>query len=440
MKLFPRRRLRPHLTPTEQAYFHCVSHVVDRRFLFAHAEKDTFLQLMRRYERFCKVQVVGYCIMDNHFHILVRVPARPGNRPPLAELMAHVQSTLGQTISKQYQERIDFWQCQHQIGLQREGLQPHQEWPVSALDPILGEGVDLVAKALAELDKVAEDIWRRLYDVSQFLFSLKQQFSHWYNKKVDRVGTLWEERFRATIVQPGPAVLELAAYLDLNPVRAGIVSDAKQYPWCQYSAASKGDELALQAVAWLSTLAGLPVRQTTNLQPGASSGPAGSVPSHSALRNFVQFLIRRGMVAAEGNVAFEYPEPDTATAPISDPIPNASYVDGPVPCFTRGLAVGEPPFLEKLMADHRDQFGPSRSTAARPIRIRLRSSVTYASQHGLVNPVPHQQTLQRRPSLKVLRDIRDREEVEIVQQTLEKSRSTEEKTLAFTKDKDNDVK
>ena len=79
------------------AYYHCVSRVVNREFVLGAVEKEQFRALMRVYERLCGLRVVGYCIMSNHFHILVEVPRRPaaGELPGDAELVARVRECLG---------------------------------------------------------------------------------------------------------------------------------------------------------------------------------------------------------------------------------------------------------------------------------------------------------------------------------------------------------
>ena len=55
-------------------YHHAISRIVDRRFIFGQIESEEFLRLMREYEAFCGVRVLTFCIMSNHFHILVEVP------------------------------------------------------------------------------------------------------------------------------------------------------------------------------------------------------------------------------------------------------------------------------------------------------------------------------------------------------------------------------
>ena len=50
---------------------------MDRRFILQDEERERFTRLMRAYESFCQVRVVTYCVMSNHFHILVEVKPRP---------------------------------------------------------------------------------------------------------------------------------------------------------------------------------------------------------------------------------------------------------------------------------------------------------------------------------------------------------------------------
>ena len=74
------------------AYYHCVSRVVNRAFVLGDEEKGHFVRLMRRWESFCGVQVVTYCIMSNHFHVLVGVPARPSQLLSPEELFRKLEA------------------------------------------------------------------------------------------------------------------------------------------------------------------------------------------------------------------------------------------------------------------------------------------------------------------------------------------------------------
>jgi hypothetical protein len=78
--------------------------------------------------------------------------------------------------------------------------------------------------------------------------TLKQRFTQWYNGKNRRKGTLWEDRFRSVAVEIqdlatlGAAARIVSAYIDLNPVRAGMVEDPAEYPWCGYARALVGEK------------------------------------------------------------------------------------------------------------------------------------------------------------------------------------------------------
>ena len=59
------------------AAYHVTSRVVHRQFLFADEEKEQFRMLMRMVERFSGCRVLSYCLMTNHFHLLLEVPPSP---------------------------------------------------------------------------------------------------------------------------------------------------------------------------------------------------------------------------------------------------------------------------------------------------------------------------------------------------------------------------
>ena len=56
------------------SYYHCISRVVDRQYIFQEEEKELFVGIMRKLEAFLGMRVVTYCIMSNHFHLLVEEP------------------------------------------------------------------------------------------------------------------------------------------------------------------------------------------------------------------------------------------------------------------------------------------------------------------------------------------------------------------------------
>ena len=100
--------------------------------------------------------------------------------------------------------------------------------------------IALMAQELAAGGEAAEAIRQRLLvrmgDISQYMKALKQRFSVWYNRSHQRAGTLWNERFKSVLVEGrGNPLQTMAAYIDLNPVRAGLVQDPKDYRFCGYA-------------------------------------------------------------------------------------------------------------------------------------------------------------------------------------------------------------
>lgn len=70
--------------------------------------------------------------------------------------------------------------------------------------------------------------------VSQMMQAMGRKYVYSFNKKYRRSGTLWEGRFKSCLVQTERYLLELYKYIELNPVRAGIVAAPGEYRWSSY--------------------------------------------------------------------------------------------------------------------------------------------------------------------------------------------------------------
>jgi hypothetical protein len=118
----------------------------------------------------------------------------------------------------------------------------HQEATVEGMERTLSEGGK-------EAERVRSKLLTRMSDVSEFMKAVKQRFSVWYNRSHNRYGTLWAERFKSVLVEGrGNPLQTMAAYIDLNPVRAGIVEDPKDYRFCGYAEAVAGAKLAKEGL------------------------------------------------------------------------------------------------------------------------------------------------------------------------------------------------
>lgn len=67
--------------------------------------------------------------------------------------------------------------------------------------------------------------------IARMMQCLGRNYAGSINKRYGRTGTLWEKRYRANLVETETYLLEVYRYIDLNPVRAGLVNDAKDYRW-----------------------------------------------------------------------------------------------------------------------------------------------------------------------------------------------------------------
>jgi REP element-mobilizing transposase RayT len=262
---------------SQVGFFHCLSRVVDRRFIFGDPEKETFRRILRQCEAFYGLNVLTYCLMSNHFHVLVEVP----EPRELSE-----EETLSRIAA--------LYPAKFVAGLRND------------LEAFRKAGLEYSAQTLLA------SFTSRMWNLSNFMKSLKQRFSSFYNRGHERTGTLWEERFRSVIVEgEDRALLTMALYIDLNPVRAGLVTDPADYRFCGYAEAMGGGSAARAGlgalISWksgrwrdiqaeyrrllYSTGEETSVRKGfTREETAAVENQEGQLPAGEALRHRIRYL------------------------------------------------------------------------------------------------------------------------------------------------------
>ena len=119
----------PRIKAEGQSFYHCVSRVVDRQFIFqttghGSPEAERFVLLMRRLEAFSGVRVLTYSLMSNHFHLLCEVPQ--AQELSEAELLDRIQAGYGparrQALGSQSFVESHFYKLKHKLGYQRRRL------------------------------------------------------------------------------------------------------------------------------------------------------------------------------------------------------------------------------------------------------------------------------------------------------------------------------
>lgn len=81
--------------------------------------------------------------------------------------------------------------------------------------------------------------------VSRMMQSLGRSYVRYVNEHYQRSGTLWEGRFKSTLVDTERYFLAVSRYIELNPVRAGMVEHPMNYPWSSYRSNALGESTEL---------------------------------------------------------------------------------------------------------------------------------------------------------------------------------------------------
>ena len=304
-------------------YYHCMSRIIERRHILREREKQRLFSLMRSLAAFGGIEILTYCFMSSHFHILLYVPER--REVSDAELIERLGYILDPGEVRQ-------------IGLELEELRQ--------------QGQDRAAEALKAR------FTYRMFDLSEFFKAFKQRFSQFYNVREDRRGPLWEERYKSLLVEGSEhALLTMAAYIDLNPVRAGLVSDPKDYRYSGYGEAVGGSKDARVGLRHLMQTAG--------------AGRESWGRTQRAYRQQLYVQGRQRGVDPEGRPIRQgfRPEQVKNVLAAGGVLPMHEVLRCRVRYFADGLALGGEAFLEEIFRRYRGQFGRNRASGARPMRF-----------------------------------------------------------------------
>lgn len=202
----------------EDAVFHVVSRMAFGLLNIGDSEKRMFRDMLAKQATFCGVEVLSFCLLDNHFHILVRVPFE-------------TQITDAELV-KRY--KALYSDCDP-----RQGMTPQQL-------------SDLLKQGGTHAKEMRSKLFARMGSISIFMKELKQRFGIWYNRKYENAGTLWSCRFESVLVENTKKTLQmLGAYIELNPVRLKLCKTAQQYAFCTLGEACSGSKTARK---WLSRI------------------------------------------------------------------------------------------------------------------------------------------------------------------------------------------
>jgi putative transposase len=291
--------------------YHCMSKTVNGERLFNHVAREILRRQLWQVADYCGVEIVTYTVLSNHFHVLVRVPK--WEEPSDAELIRRFR-VLYPTPTPYQTARFEVIQAQ-----------------------LASNGPDAVD-------------WRRrqlalMGDVSAFMKLVKQRFAIWFNKTHQRFGPLWSDRFKSVLVEPHGRVVEtMAAYIDLNCVRAGLASDPKEYRFCGYAEAVAGNSSARRGLRHA----------------------VGGRTWNEAQAGYRQILFGTGSVARPGAAAIPASQLQQVIAG-GGKLPLATVLRCRLRYFNDGAVLGSRAFVEKQLAVYRNRTGRRERTAPRPL-------------------------------------------------------------------------
>ena len=218
-----------------------------------------------------------------------------------------------------------------------------------------------------EFARIHESFSYRMNDLSEFMKTLLQRFSSWFNRRHDRTGRLWEQRFKSVLVDNGTAARTMAAYIDLNPVRAGICEDPADYRWSSYAEAVAGGRKARSGL--VRALRG----------HDGNAGNARGWAQGGLAREYRAILLGKSIeVVVDGQVrrrgmTRERAEKEQATLEQrKTDLRISKVIRHRVRYFTDGAVIGGRSFVDEVFRGCREYFGPKRKSGARKPRGALR--------------------------------------------------------------------
>ena len=330
-------------------FFHCVSRVVNRDFVFLDKEREKFAEILRAMETFSGVRVLTWTILSNHFHVLLEIPEKPEGFD-LTEV--------------EFWRRIEALYSDDEVDEIRATFR-------SFRDEIGGAAGEILAQ------QYRQKFLDRMLDLSEAMKTLKQRFSMWFNRRHERVGTLWEARFKSVLVEgDAETLMKVAAYVDLNAVRAGMVTDPKDYRWCGYAEALGASTKAVREKA-REALCAVFGHGSTVKGAGGDADELTAKDAKSAkemrkewklvLAEYRKLLFGVGDETMTKKGGFTEEEVRAVWA-AGGRLTQAQLLRCRVRYFTDGLVIGSKAFVEDYFDSARDSFGAKRKTGARPIR------------------------------------------------------------------------
>ena len=353
---------------SKPAIYHCLSRVVGQDFVLEVDEREHFRMLMRMCEKFTGCRVLSYCLMSNHFHVLLEVPPMPEGGISDQELLERLSVFYSEVQVAEIVKEMEDAAVLRVRGEFEMPLLDEMGVPLSTAEEL----AMAQHQAARRVEEIRNRFTRRMHDLSEFMKSLLERFTKWFNRLHSRSGTLWEDRFKSVIVESGTAARTMAAYIDLNPVRAGMVKDPADYRWSSYGEAVGGGKkgngkkareglvrayfcdqgVDFDSGKWLEV--SRLYRRLMGLALGRKPGRAEVAGKDN------------GLGQSTMNTAEMLESKDNGT--VLKDLGMAKMLRCRVRYFTDGAVIGSKEFVNEAFARSRERFGPKRKDGARAMR------------------------------------------------------------------------
>jgi len=165
-------------------FYHLFNKISGYKGDYPFSDKDKLhaIDLLKQLSLYYLIEIMEFCIMGNHFHIIVHVPGKP-----LAPI---------------------------------DALKRHNKYFCST---------DKLIDNSAKNRRLGKKIALNQIDISHFMQIFQQKFTIYYNKEHNRSGSLWGDRFKSTILEGSIALWCCVEYVIMNPVRAGLCLFPESY-------------------------------------------------------------------------------------------------------------------------------------------------------------------------------------------------------------------
>jgi hypothetical protein len=293
-----------------------MSRIVDKQMLLTYSEKERFRKIVNKVSSFSGVEVLTYALMGNHIHLLLMVPEK--REFSEEEVIERIKSLYGRERALDVAARLKAF---------------HEK----------------------ELESDAEVLLRsytyRMHDLSQFMKMVMQRYTMSYNLRKGRTGHLWENRFKSILIEGRPMALSMmAAYIELNAIRAGLVEAPSQYRFCGFGAAVAGDKAARRGITHLY-----------RVMTGSDAG------WKEVLKGYRSHIYMQAEQHRTKGVAIDR-EKIRKVLEQGGRLSRAEILHCRVRYFSDGAVLGSRTFVEDVFHKYRKEFGQKRKTGARKPR------------------------------------------------------------------------